>query len=480
MFRAAIEGNLALIQTRTGYSEITRHDIVNLPHRFSLKRRTLSAGSWSLGGYALSSVIRLASSLLLTRLLIPQMFGVMAIASIVMTGLAMFSDLGLAQNIIQSKRGNDPAFLNTAWVIQIIRGVLLWLFALCISFLLSAANHTGLVPKGSVYSDPYLPYVIAAVSISAVIAGFQSTKFAEASRRLLLSRVTQIQIAAQIIGLICIIGWVLIDRSIWALVAGYICGTAATTVLSHTWLPGITNRWQWDQSAFQEIVHFGKWMFLSSILGFFANNGDRMLLGGFVDSATLGVYGIAYNIFSVTAQVVNRIISDVGYSALSEVAREQSVKLKHSYYKLYAVIASFTYFCAGFLMISGHNLVSLLYDQRYVQAGWMLEVLAVSLPSLPISLAYYCLLALGRSEIFANLIAINVAALLVFIPVGFHFFGVLGALCGLVASLYLRVPATIYYQVKYGFFDLPKELLLLPTLCAGMVVAKGFNLTIGH
>ena len=60
--------------------------------------------------------------------------------------------------------------------------------------------------------------MIAVVSISAAIGGFQSTKFFEASRLLSLGRVTQIQIAAQIIGLICMIGWVLIDRSIWALV----------------------------------------------------------------------------------------------------------------------------------------------------------------------------------------------------------------------------------------------------------------------
>jgi hypothetical protein len=68
------------------------------------------------------------------------------------------------------------------------------------------ANHLGLAPKASVYSDPYLPYVIAAVSISAAIGGFQSTKFSEPSRHLSLGRVTQMQTAAQVIGLTCMIG----------------------------------------------------------------------------------------------------------------------------------------------------------------------------------------------------------------------------------------------------------------------------------
>src|SRR5581483_9669453 len=90
--------------------------------RTSLKQRVLNAGIWSFAAFAVSQVIRLGSSLLLTRLLVPEMFGVMAIAQMVMVGLQLFSDVGLKQTIIQSGRGSDPAFLNTAWVVQILRG----------------------------------------------------------------------------------------------------------------------------------------------------------------------------------------------------------------------------------------------------------------------------------------------------------------------------------------------------------------------
>ena len=93
----------------------------------------LAAGAWSLAGYAVSQVIRFGSNLIMTRLLVPEMFGVMAIATIVMVGLAMFSDLGLRQSIVQSRRGDDPAFLNTAWALQILRGLVLWAIALAIA-----------------------------------------------------------------------------------------------------------------------------------------------------------------------------------------------------------------------------------------------------------------------------------------------------------------------------------------------------------
>src|SRR5450631_2183138 len=72
-----------------------------------LRRRVLNAGAWTFVSYGLSLVIRFGSSLLLTRLLVPEMFGVMAMATVVMIGLAMFSDLGLAQSVVRSERGSE-------------------------------------------------------------------------------------------------------------------------------------------------------------------------------------------------------------------------------------------------------------------------------------------------------------------------------------------------------------------------------------
>ena len=98
--------------------------------KMSLKQRALNAGFWSLAGYGFNQALRFGSNLLMTRLLVPEMFGVMTIAYVVMTGLAMFSDLGLRPSVVQSKRGSDPVFLNTAWATQILRGLLLGVLAL--------------------------------------------------------------------------------------------------------------------------------------------------------------------------------------------------------------------------------------------------------------------------------------------------------------------------------------------------------------
>ena len=69
----------------------------------------------------------LASNLILTRLLFPEAFGLMALGSVVLVGLQMFSDAGIGPSIAQSPRGDDPEFLDTAWTAQVLRGVILWL-----------------------------------------------------------------------------------------------------------------------------------------------------------------------------------------------------------------------------------------------------------------------------------------------------------------------------------------------------------------
>jgi len=406
---------------------------------------------------------------------VPDMFATIAIALIVMSGLAMFSDLGLRQSIVQSTRGNDPAFLNTVWLIQIIRGVLLWFLALGISMLVVHANSRGLVPKDSVYADPNLPYVIAVLSLGAVIAGFGSTKTAEASRNLALGRLMLIDLISQIAALVCMFGWIWIDRSIWALVAGSICASVTLTLLSHIWLPGTANRWQWDPSAFRDIFHFGKWIFISSILSFLAANGDRLLLGSLVDITLLGIYVIAFQIFSSIEQVLAGLIAGVSFPALSELARERPATLKAGYYRIHMPVALVAYTCSGILMISGHSLIELLYDHRYAQAGWMLQVLAAALLTAPFQIAIQCFVALGMPQVLSRVLALRLVVLAVAMVGGYHLFGVPGALWGLVASHLLCLPMIIFHCVRHGLFDLRRELLFLPMLVVGM--AAGWILT---
>jgi O-antigen/teichoic acid export membrane protein len=438
----------------------------------TLRQRALRASTWTLAGHGLSQAIRLAGNLVMTRLLVPEMFGVMTIAYTLLFGVNLLSDLGLSQNIVQHERGKDPQFLNTAWVVQILRGVLIGAVIGLLAFALHVGAGLGLLPAGSVYADPTLPYVIATLSVTAIISGFESTKMALARRDLRVAQITRIELSSQVIGTVCMVIWALGHRSIWALVAGGVVSTFARTWLTHAWLAGPRNRWTWHSESFREIVAFGKWVFLSSVLGFLALSGDRLLLGGLVGADTLGLYSIAYLIVNSIQSALSRLASGVAFPALSEVARERRDQLGSTYYRVRVPFDAATLFLAGALYAAGSVVVQLLYDQRYSGAGAMVEVLAITLLATRCELANQCFLALGKPRLVSLLHVVRAIVLFIAVPAGFTWYGLTGGLWAIVLSFLSAIPVAMVLEGRFRLLHLRRELLLLPALPAGLLVGR--------
>src|SRR4051812_42517103 len=99
--------------------------------RDSLRAGLLRAGSWTVGGHFLSQCLRLAGNIILTRMLAPEAFGIMALASVMWVGIAMLSDMGLQQIIVRSPNGEQAIFANTVWSLQVLHGTAIALVLLC-------------------------------------------------------------------------------------------------------------------------------------------------------------------------------------------------------------------------------------------------------------------------------------------------------------------------------------------------------------
>lgn len=441
----------------------------------SFKHRILRASAWTFSGHFLSQAIRLASNLIMTRLLVPEMFGVMAIASVVMMGLALFSDFGLRQNVIQSSRGSNPAFLNTIWAMQIIRGGAIWIIALLISLGLYYAAKFEWLSENSVYANPILPLVIVSVSLTALISGFESTRIATANRLLVQGRFTVIELASQLIGVVVMVIWAVFDRSIWALVVGGIVTSLVKTVCSHTLMPGERNQWMWDKSSCKEIFQFGKWVFVASILGFLVNNGDRLLLGWLVDAKTLGIYVVAFFIMNSLVQVVSKLMGSVMFPVLSEVVRTNPEKLAGTYYRFRFPLDIGLLFFSGLLFEAGRFVIYLLYDVRYAVAGPMLELLSLTLIAFRYNVADQCFLALGRPGVLVKLIVIRAVTLFVLLPLAFNEYQMSGALWAIVISSFSSVPLTFLFKKELNLLDMRKELIVMPVFLVGAGVGFIFE-----
>jgi len=269
--------------------------------------------------------------------------------------------------------------------------------------------------------------------------------------------------------------WALFDRSIWALVSGALFGTALMTILTHLVLPGERNRLHWNSEAFLDIFHFGKWIFLTSILGFGVANGDRLILGGLVDSATLGYYAIAFFLMNALQTVVATISSNVVFPALSEVARDRPQDLRQTYYRFRMPVDVITLFASGFLFMMGHLIIEFLYDDRYVSAGYMLEVLSITLFFERYTLSGQCFMALGKPRMLVPLISLHLVAIFGLMPLAFHWYGLEGALWAIACARILMLPLLLHYKLKHDLLSWSGELRFLPLFGLGLLLGWLFK-----
>ena len=190
---------------------------VNFPVFSSyLKRPVIRASLWTFGGYGAGQVIRLISNLILDAAPVPG--GVRpdgAGDDVSRSGSRCSATSGTNAAIIQNERGEDPAFLNTAWTIHIIRGFGLWAVACVIAW-----------PVSKIYRQPLLFPMLCVAGSSAAISGFQSMAIATANRRLWLGRLTMVGVANQVATTAITIMLAWIFNSVWALVAGSVIGSA--------------------------------------------------------------------------------------------------------------------------------------------------------------------------------------------------------------------------------------------------------------
>jgi O-antigen/teichoic acid export membrane protein len=100
----------------------------------ALRHRAVGGSVWTLVGFGTSNALRLVSNVLLARLLFPEAFGLMAMVHVFIQGLWLFTDIGVGPAIVQSKRGDDRDYLDTAWTIQALRGMALTLVSFAIAW----------------------------------------------------------------------------------------------------------------------------------------------------------------------------------------------------------------------------------------------------------------------------------------------------------------------------------------------------------
>ena len=411
--------------------------------RGSLMRRAMRSSAITVMGFGAGQVIRLASNLILTRLLFPEAFGMMAMVSVFLMGLAMFSDVGVGPAIMSSKRGDEADFLNTAWTIQIIRGLSLWVVACALTY-----------PISRFYGEPDLIYYLPIAALTLLINGFNPTRLETANRHMQAGRVTLIEVATQVVGIVTAVWFAWWLQSVWALVISGIVAALAHLAMLNFGLPGAANRIRWERPAAQELIHFGKWIFLSTVCGFAIGQADKVIIGGYLTLADFGLYNIAFFLasfpFMLGGMVMRRLLIPIYRESPPLASAANFARLRKMRVAATGALTVLTLLLA----FGGVWLVQVMYDVRYQNAGGIVVLIAaLQMPALIIMTCDQAALAMGDSRRFFVLTLVRAVLVVAGMLIGLEYAGLIGALIGQGMANLAAYPVLVWLLARHGAWD---------------------------
>lgn len=333
----------------------------------SLRQRALRGSLWWAAAYPLVKLIQIAGSIVLARLLSPAAFGVVAIASILLRAVQMFSEVGVGYALIRSPRV-DEAFVNTAWTLQAARGLVVLVASAALAY-----------PVASFYGEPQILVIMPVIGMSALAVGLSSTKYVTLNRTLRERPRALILVGHELAMRASMIGCALIWPRAASIVVGILAADVLFSLATHA-LPGPRNRLHWDPSAAKEIWSNGSWLTVGAIVAYLGGQLDTLIVGPLVSShlgalGLVGVYQIAQRVAALPGEAVGQLAGPVFLPVLSELARRDRRDFRAQLVRIRsAALPLGVALCFGVVAFAP-AFFAVFYDQRYAAAGWMAQVM---------------------------------------------------------------------------------------------------------
>ena len=331
-------------------------------------------------------LIGIVSTLILARLLLPEDFGIVAMASIIVGLIGTLLDLGVVSALVQNKHAAREEF-DTAWTLRLMQAVLVALFIWPLAPL--AAEY---------FRDSRVQDVIRVMALTVVIGGFENIGIVAFWKNMEFGREFQFFFFRRIAGFVVTIALAFWMHSYWAMVIGAVVGRTVGVGLSyvfHDYRP------RFSMKRLKQIWSFSQWILVRNFGGYALGEIDKFLVGRRTDTATMGSYALADEIAAMPGAELLAPLGRVLFPAFVSVA-DDSERLRAMFCKAFGVQTLFALPAAvGLAMVAG-DAVPLLLGERWLSVIPLVQTLALigGLSALTHS-GGYVLLALGKVSLQA-------------------------------------------------------------------------------
>ena len=424
---------------------------------------------WTAGLFGLGQLLRVVSSIILTRLLTPELFGILVIVYALQNGVDMLSDLGFAQNLIINSNSDNPAFYNTLWSLRLFRGLLL---SLCF---IGAA-----IPLAHVYNAPALAWILPVVAMNFVLGGLASLSPIFLQRRLQTTKYNIFQSATEAVATVGQVIYACFSPTVWALVLGGLASNLANAIASYFLVPGLRHKFQISAECVWQIFSFGKWIFVSSAIYFLSTSFDNLYFGKVVPLELLGVYGIARNIADALSGMIGRVNAVVIFPFMathSELPRVELREQSKSIRARFLVVATLGF---SVLVAIADLLVRFLYDPRYQDAGWILSIMLIGRWfSMLCNINKSALVGFRKPFYNAAASGVKLGLLLLGLPLTFIRFGIVGAIIFVAVAEALRYVPLLIGQLRERFSFAMQDFVATLLMFGLVVLLEWLRSTLG-
>ncbi|WP_188657885.1 oligosaccharide flippase family protein [Sphingomonas metalli] len=416
------------------------------------------------------NLLRIVSSMVLTRLLSADDFAVVGVITSVLVTVALVSDIGVGAFIVRDERTVERRFRDEVWTLRLARGIIL-----------SVLTAVFAGPLANFMEKPALAPVIAVAGLTSLIDGLGSLAPIVALRSRKVRKLIGIDVGAQILGLAISIGLAAVIGSYWAIILSNLISQALGVVFSYVLYDDSSQRWRLSMQRSAELWRFSRFITGSTILTLAITQGDKLILSRLLPLDVLGLYVIAGGLAMAPMALVSGYAGRILYPLLAEVRREAPETLAWRFYHDRMVPTLLYAFAAGGLIGFGPSLIVLLYDPRYTGAGAYLQIMAIA-PFFMMGnyAANEVMIALGHPRFTFTVNVVRLIYLLVAGWLGWTFLGVIGIVWAVGT---VEVVAQLYGWIalrRQAILDLRYEMLFLLVGGAGLSVGAAADFVIRH
>jgi lipopolysaccharide exporter len=305
--------------------------------------------------------IGIVSLLILSRLLTPTDFGVVALATMLVFLCDSLSESGAQQYIIQKKQLDDVD-LNTAWSLNILLKSLLAMILMGFSSLLA-----------DFFEEPTLQYPLLAIALILPLSALANPGVILLRREFKYGPIFKLDTIEKLTGTATTITLAFIWQSYWAMICGVIVSYLVKCLGSywiHAFRPSFT------LCKLKEQWTFSQWLLLKSLVGYMKSELDTVIITKYFGLSALGGYNLMKNISSIPGRELIRPMTEPLLAAFYNINHDKEnfkEQILNSLTVLLVLTASISVYLIKFDVV----IVQVLFNEQWYEYAPLLGYLSV-------------------------------------------------------------------------------------------------------